>query len=146
MIIPVTVTGCAQSLPSPSPSPAPPPPAGSGGEALPWYTGMSKLTRSVTCGTKLQFDWDGGYHDVYLAPGTACTSSGGTRLAPLGMSGSYTWTATSNGVFNLLCSYGSHCEFGNMQVLVTVSGCAQQATPSPSPSPQPVATTDSVPW
>ena len=84
---------------------------------------MSVQRKSVTCGARLQFNWNGGYHDVYLAPGNACTTTGGSRLAPLGMSGSYTWTASSNGVFNLICSFGSHCAFGGMQVLVTVSGC-----------------------
>jgi plastocyanin len=84
---------------------------------------MSKLTRSVQCGSRLQFNWNSGFHDVYLATGTGCTTTGGTTLAALGSSGSYTWTARSNGQFNLICSYSSHCQFGNMQVLVTVSGC-----------------------
>ena len=44
-------------------------------------------------------------------------------LAPASNTGSYTWTASENGVFYLICTVGSHCTGGNMKQRITVSGC-----------------------
>ncbi len=86
------------------------------------FTGMQRQTYNVNCGARLSFNW-GGFHDVYLALGTSCSMTGGRTLAPISTGGAYTWTATSNGQFNLICSVGTHCSGGGMQALVTVSGC-----------------------
>lgn len=83
---------------------------------------MQRQTYTVSCGAQLNFNW-GGFHDVYLAMGTGCSMTGGTALTAVTMGGQYTWTASRNGQFNLICSVGSHCSGGGMQALVTVSGC-----------------------
>jgi hypothetical protein len=37
--------------------------------------------------------------------------------------GSYTYTATANGTFYMICTVGSHCTGGNMKQKVVVTGC-----------------------
>lgn len=62
-------------------------------------------------------------HQHHLPTADTCDPSKTKMLVNVVGKGNYTYTATANGSYYMICTVGSHCTSGNMKQKLTVTGC-----------------------